>query len=273
MIRPIFTACLITMALSSNALAEKIHLHAKRGNIEGVLAELEKGVALDIRSKNMTSALGVTPLFVAAKFGHVELVKVLLARGADPKIFFYQENGVYTVGTALHHAAGYGHKEVVRVLIDAGADPANYEPYISTPLHQALRAGHLEIANILVEAGAPRRVEFPSITASIEGADLAKGAELAKGCEVCHGVPSRSGEAGDNGPNLWGIYGTHAASDPNFEYSTYLRELDAVWDADTLNNYLASPYQFVPGTKKVMLGFDDEDDRASLIAYLATLSD
>ena len=261
------------MALSSSAIAEMIHLHAKRGNIEGVVAELDKGVALEVRSTNMTSALGVTPLFVAAKFGHVELVEELLSRGADPTIFFYQDDGIYTVGTALHHAAGYGHKEVVRVLIEAGADPASYEAYISTPLHQALRAGHLEIATMLVEAGAPRRVEFPSIANAVESADLARGAEIARGCEVCHGVPSSSGGHGDNGPNLWGIYGKAAASDPNFAYSTYLRELDLIWDADALNNYLASPYQFVPGTKKVMLGFAEEDDRASLVAYIATLSD
>ena len=271
--KSMFLVCLLLAATSAPALAEMIHLHAKRGNIEGVLAELDKGVELEIRSTNMTSALGVTPLFVAAKFGHVELVKELLARGADPTIFFYQDNDVYTVGTALHHAAGYGHKEVVEVLIDAGADPASYEPYISTPLHQALRAGHLEIASILIEAGAPRRVEFPSIADAIEDADLAKGAELAKGCDVCHGAPSTSGDLGDNGPNLWGVFGRVAGSDPNFEYSIYLREMGGVWDADALNNYLASPYQFVPGTKKVMLGFAENDDRASLIEYLATLTD
>lgn len=273
MIRSIVAACLIFTAFSPPAFAEMIHLHAKNGNIEGVLAELDKGVPLEIRSTSMTSAPGVTPLFVAAKFGHVDLVKELLARGADPTIFFYQENGAYTVGTALHHAAAYGHTEVVRVLIAAGADPASYEPYISTPLHQALRAGNLEIANMLVEAGAPRRVEFPSIANAIEGADHVRGAQLAKGCEICHGVPSRSLSLGDNGPNLWSIFGKATASDPTFEYSSYLRDLDTVWDADALNNYLASPYQFVPGTKKVMLGFANEDDRASLVAFLATLSD
>ncbi|WP_171181338.1 ankyrin repeat domain-containing protein [Ruegeria sp. HKCCD8929] len=271
--RSIVAASLIFAAFSSASFAEMIHLHAKKGNIEGVLAELDKGVALEIRSTSMTSAPGVTPLFVAAKFGHVDLVKELLARGADPTIFFYQENGAYTVGTALHHAAGYGHTEVVRVLIEAGADPANYEPYISTPLHQALRAGNLEIANMLVEAGAPRKVEFPSIADAIAGADRERGAQLAKGCEICHGVPSRSRGMGNNGPNLWGVYGSATASDPYFEYSSYLRNLNAVWDADALNNYLASPYQFVPGTKKVMLGFASEDDRASLIAFLVTLSD
>ncbi len=270
---------LIAVALSlfifplEKALAEIIHLHAKRGNIEGVLAELDKGVPLELRSTNMTSAPGVTPLFVAAKFGHTELVKLLLARGADPTIFFYQGNDTYTVGTALHHAAGYGHIEVVKVLIEAGADPASYEPYISTPLHQALRAGHIEIAEVLIEAGAPQRVERQPIADKLQGADISNGEFLAKGCEICHGKPSSIGIAGDNGPNFWGVFERPSASDPEFPYSSYLRELGLVWDADTLNSYLASPYQFVPGTTKVMLGIENENDRADLIAYLATLRD
>lgn len=273
MFRRIAAALVISIAPFQVALAEIIHLHAKRGNVERVLAELDKGVPLDLRSTNMTSAPGVTPLFVAAKFGHADLVTELLARGADPTLFFYQENGAYTVGTALHHAAGYGHVNVVKLLITAGADPANYEAYIATPLHQALRGGHLEVAALLIAAGAPQRVTQPSITGLIANADLERGRVLAKGCEICHGVPSASKAPGINGPNLWGIARQSAASDPDFTYSNALLTLDATWDADTLNNYLASPYQYVPGTTKVMLGIASADDRAALIAYLVTLGD
>ncbi|PSL19443.1 ankyrin repeat domain-containing protein [Shimia abyssi] len=273
MFRLIAFASLLLLIPLAKASAEIIHLHAKRGNIEGVVAELNKGVPLEIRSTSMTSAPGVTPLFVAAKFGHVDLVQELLARGADPTIFFFQDDGAYTVGTALHHAAGYGHIEVVKLLIKAGADPANYEQYIATPLHQALRGGHKEVAELLIEAGAPRRITLPSISGLIENADLATGAEIVKGCESCHGAPSPSKEPGKNGPNLWGVLGRPIASDPNFTYSSFLHELDSVWDEDTLNNYIASPYQYVPGTTKIMFGFESESDRAAVIAYLSTLRD
>ena len=133
-------------------------MHAKRGNLEGVLAELGKGVPLEIRSTNMTSDPGVTPLFVAAKFGKIEVVEELLARGADPTIFFTVPLARYTTGTALHHAARFGHLDVVEALLDAGADPTSYDRYIATPLHQALRGGHEQVGARLIAAGAPAQV-------------------------------------------------------------------------------------------------------------------
>lgn len=255
------------------ATAEIIHAHAKRGNMKGVVAELDKGVPLEIRSTNMTSDPGVTPLFVAAKFGRTEVVKELLARGADATIFFRVSDGYYHTGTALHHAARFGYLDVVELLLEAGADPASYDPYVATPLHQALRGGHLQVAERLIAAGAPERVFGPQIDGMVSKADVSRGEELARGCEICHGVPSSDRAAGDNGPNLWGVFNQPAASDPDYSYSSYLREAELVWDAETLNQYLHSPYQFLPGTSKLMFGIEDDVDRAALIAYLATQTD
>ena len=253
--------------------AEIIHVHAKRGNLEGGLAELDKGVPLEIRSTNMTSDPGVTPLFVAAKFGKIEVVEELLARGADPTIFFTVPDGLYQTGTALHHASRFGYLDVVEALLDAGADPKSYDRYIATPLHQALRGGHEQVAERLIAAGAPVQVLAPSIASSLSEAYVERGQVIATGCEICHGKPSSVRQAGDNGPNLWGIFGKAAASDPTFEYSSYLREAELIWDAETLNHYLYSPYQFLPGTSKIMMGLESDADRAAVIAFLATLAD
>ena len=259
--------------LAGQSSAEIIHVHAKRGNLEGVLAELDKGVPLEIRSTNMTSDPGVTPLFVAAKFGKIEVVEELLARGADPTIFFTVPRARYTTGTALHHAARFGHLAVVEALLDAGADPTSYDRYIATPLHQALRGGHEQVGQRLIAAGAPERVLAPAIDGLIAMADVERGQVIATGCEICHGKPSSERQTGDNGPNLWGILGKSAASDPTFEYSSYLRDAELIWDAETLNHYLHSPYQFVPGTSKIMMGLESDADRAALIAFLTTLAD
>jgi cytochrome c len=43
------------------------------------------------------------------------------------------------------------------------------------------------------------------------------------------------------------------------------------WDAATLDSYLSDPQGVVPGTKMVFPPVRSEDDRANLIAYLATL--
>jgi ankyrin repeat protein len=54
----------------------------------------------------------------AADFGHIELVKWLLERGANPNA----RSGSGSQGTALHSAAWEGNLELVKVLVMAGAD-------------------------------------------------------------------------------------------------------------------------------------------------------
>jgi ankyrin repeat protein len=60
---------------------------------------------------------GWTGLHAAAKGGHVDAVRLLLAHGADPNA---REAGDNTY--PLHWAAAQGHLEIVRALIDGGGD-------------------------------------------------------------------------------------------------------------------------------------------------------
>jgi ankyrin repeat protein len=59
---------------------------------------------------------------------------------------------------ALSLAANFGHVEIVRLLLDAGEDPNRYNPVgghsHTTPLHQAAGEGHEEVVRLLVERGA-----------------------------------------------------------------------------------------------------------------------
>jgi len=59
---------------------------------------------------------------------------------------------------ALALAAQYGHVEIVRLLLDAGEDPDRYNPVgghsHTTPLHQAAGAGYENLVHLLVERGA-----------------------------------------------------------------------------------------------------------------------
>src|SRR6266540_6078626 len=99
---------------------------------------------------NDANAEGFTPLGLAAFFGHVEAVKVLLEHGADvnakPPSRFQN--------TAVDSAVSGDHAEVVRVLLAAGADPnirseANY-----TTLQKAAAHGNLDIVRMLLDRGA-----------------------------------------------------------------------------------------------------------------------
>ncbi|MCY3913275.1 MAG: ankyrin repeat domain-containing protein [Chloroflexi bacterium] len=60
------------------------------------------------------------PLGQAARRGHMEVVRLLLASGVDPNL---REGRDAPQGTALWHAARRGDGEIARMLLEAGADP------------------------------------------------------------------------------------------------------------------------------------------------------
>ena len=66
--------------------------------------------------------------------------------------------------------------------------------------------------------------------------------------------------------------GRRAAALPGFAYSDAMREKGAaglVWDADTLERYVADPESVVAGTSMSAPPLHDEQERTDLIAYLA----
>ena len=116
-----------------------------------------------------------TPLFMAAYYGHTEVVQVLLTAGADPDKgnqfgstpLVMAARGDYTdmvqllldggaqpdtdeyVYTALHIATYRGCKEVIQLLLERGADPKKTNSLGMTPLHLATDEGHEEIVQLL----------------------------------------------------------------------------------------------------------------------------
>lgn len=89
------------------------------------------------------------PLLAAAHSGHPEVVRLLLAAGADPD----PADGRHG-DTALMRAANGGHDEVVLMLLDAGANIHATDPTGCTPLHFAARNGELSTVRLLVQRGA-----------------------------------------------------------------------------------------------------------------------
>uniref|UniRef100_W5N022 CASK interacting protein 2 n=1 Tax=Lepisosteus oculatus TaxID=7918 RepID=W5N022_LEPOC len=68
-----------------------------------------------------------TPLHLAARNGHKDIIRLLLKAGIDI-------NKITKAGTALHEAALYGKTEVVRLLLDAGIDVNIRNTYNQTAL-------------------------------------------------------------------------------------------------------------------------------------------
>ena len=103
--------------------------------------------------------------------------------------------------------------------------------------------------------------------------DLARGGNLARGsdpfsqCAVCHSVDGSIG----TGPTLKGLFGRTAGSVAGFRYSRAMRGAGITWDAESLDRYLQSPQDFVPGNVMPFSGVPDPGERARLIAYLRSL--
>ena len=96
--------------------------------------------------------------------------------------------------------------------------------------------------------------------------DAQKGAALyQQHCTACHAVDSNK-----IGPAHRGVMGRRVGSLPGYKYSAELAASRLRWTPQTLNAWLADPEDLVAGQR---MGFmiESEQERADLIAYLATL--
>lgn len=130
-------------------------------------------------------ALGTTPLFQATAGGYADVLKILLAHGADP------DKANHAGETPLMYAAYFGRSEIAGMLLDAGADPdaraegpdldgSAVSPALgnqlkkdlrSPPLLGAAQAGRLDIARLLLDHGADIEIRSgDGSTALIEAA-------------------------------------------------------------------------------------------------------
>lgn len=98
------------------------------------------------------------------------------------------------------------------------------------------------------------------------GGDAAAGEKVFKACKACHTVAE--GGKNSTGPNLWAVVGRPSAAVEGFKYSDAMLALGGLWDAATLQAFLADPKGTVPGTKMAYAGLKDAGDRANLIAWL-----
>jgi len=124
---------------------------ALHGEFEAMNALIRRGARIDLP--------------VAAALGRIEDARRLLAAAnAEDRHL------------ALSLAADFGHVEIVRLLLDAGENPNRYNPVgghsHTTPLHQAAGRGHDEVVRLLVERGA--RLDLKDILWRATPADWAR---------------------------------------------------------------------------------------------------
>ncbi|MGA7803003.1 c-type cytochrome [Bradyrhizobium sp.] len=130
-----------------------------------------------------------------------------------------------------------------------------------------------EIAVKQAETAAQPATKAPEepIENLLAAANVDHGKELSRVCMACHTL--QKGEPNKIGPNLYGVVGRPRASEPGYDYSAAMKAKGGTWTFDELNKFLAGPRNYIPGTKMTFAGFDNEHQRADVIAYLRTLSD
>ena len=117
MSRKHLTASLLTLFLSSvlalgqdakQALNDQLYEAVRKGDVAAVTSLLDKGADVNAKFR-----YGATALFKAAERGNADIVKILLARGADPTV----KDSFYGA-TAMTWALDGGHVDVINALLE-----------------------------------------------------------------------------------------------------------------------------------------------------------
>lgn len=125
-----------------------LHCAAQQGNTDVLRALLR--VVDDGKSPaglvNKTKPRGISPLFGAAQYGHLDACKLLLQHGADPN-----QADAETGTTALTVAAAEGHVEVCRLLVKSPV--VNHAMHNGASLFVAAQEGHADVCRVLIADG------------------------------------------------------------------------------------------------------------------------
>jgi ankyrin repeat protein len=116
-----------------------------------------------------TDATGATPFLLASSVDDVEMMRLLLAAGADPKLMTATNTTTVMAATGLNHGIGESPVtereaiEAVKLLLDLGVDPGGvttfneecaFRPCIPRMEHTARTADHRGVeVNVVSKAG------------------------------------------------------------------------------------------------------------------------
>ncbi|XP_063794204.1 histone-lysine N-methyltransferase EHMT2 isoform X2 [Pseudophryne corroboree] len=121
-----------------------LHHAAKSGNQEMLSFLLSTGQV----NVNAQDNGGWTPIIWAAEHKHIDVIRMLLMRGADVTLEDNEKN------ICLHWASFTGSTEIAEVLLNAQCDLHAVNFHGDTPLHIASREGFINCVNLFLSRGA-----------------------------------------------------------------------------------------------------------------------
>jgi len=182
----IFSLVVVVMPVRASILPEEpLHKAVMAGNLEQVGVLIVRGVDLEKIDGNF----GCTAMYLAAREGHLEIVRALRDAGAgmdpgtdggEPLAFaavysgnvdlmgYLLENGVDKAvrnadeQTLLHHAIAFRREEMVLYLVDIGVDVNAVDKRGWAPLHMAAWVGDLPVTGQLMGAGGDAAAKLAS---------------------------------------------------------------------------------------------------------------
>jgi ankyrin repeat protein len=107
------------------------------------------------------------PLRNAAANGHLEIVRLLLSRGADPNL---REEGIAPHGHALYSAVANRHFEIARLLLEHGAFPNPEVESSADALSRAISNSDQPMIDLLCSYGAARALHLLAYSGDVQTA-------------------------------------------------------------------------------------------------------
>jgi len=85
-------------------------------------------------------------------------------------------------------------------------------------------------------------------------------------CSSCHSFDINGSHG--VGPNLNNVFGSIAGTKPDFPYSSAMQDSSVTWTDETLDKYIKSPLEFMPGNAMSFGGIPLAENRINLLEYL-----
>ena len=142
----VISIVLVSSAFTRNAIAGDLHEAVRANDAGRLVLLLEAGQAVD----ETDFVLG-TPLHVAVAQESVPLAKILISHGADLEAPS-EDRGA----RAIHLAANFGDLEMLNLLLDGGADIEAKDQTGQTPLLIAAATNNLKVVKVLLDRGADK---------------------------------------------------------------------------------------------------------------------